>query len=87
MSRRGNAIDRLRVLAVPCKGVRSPEQCSLQQRPSLSRLAVASQDEAKRAAKRALAHIWSKTERMNCERALLSFGFGRRGRLWRGADT
>lgn len=33
-------------------------------------------DDARRAARRALAHVWSKTERMNCERALLSFGFG-----------
>jgi hypothetical protein len=32
------------------------------------------EEEAKRAARRAAAHIWSKTERMNCERALLSFG-------------
>lgn len=35
------------------------------------------EDDARRAAKRSLAHIWSKTERMNCERALLSVGFGR----------
>ncbi|KAL1514522.1 hypothetical protein AB1Y20_003620 [Prymnesium parvum] len=39
------------------------------------------EDDAKRAARRALAHVWSKTERMNCERALLSFGFGRWGRV------
>ena len=32
-------------------------------------------------ARRALAHVWSKTERMNCERALLSFGYGRWGRI------
>lgn len=38
-------------------------------------------DDARRAAKRALAHVWSKTERMNCERALLSFGFGRWSRI------
>ena len=35
------------------------------------------EEDARRAAKRALAHVWSKTERMNCERALLSVGFGR----------
>ena len=34
-------------------------------------------DEARRAARRALAHVWSKTERMNVERALLGYGFGR----------
>ena len=39
------------------------------------------EEEAKRAARRAIAHIWSKTERMNCERALLSFGYGRWGRI------
>uniref|UniRef100_A0A7S3AJF1 Helicase C-terminal domain-containing protein n=1 Tax=Haptolina ericina TaxID=156174 RepID=A0A7S3AJF1_9EUKA len=39
------------------------------------------EDDARRAAKRALAHVWSKTERMNCERALLSVGFGRWGRI------
>ena len=39
------------------------------------------EDHAKRAARKALAHVWSKTERMNCERALLSFGFGRWGRI------
>ena len=30
--------------------------------------------------------VWSKTERMNCERALLSFGFGRWGRIKEGAQ-
>ena len=39
------------------------------------------EEDAKRAAKRALAHIWSKTERMNCERAMLSFGLGRWSRV------
>ena len=39
------------------------------------------EDDARRAARRALAHVWSKTERMNCERALLSVGFGRWGRV------
>jgi hypothetical protein len=39
------------------------------------------EDHARRAARKALAHVWSKTERMNCERALLSFGFGRWGRI------
>ena len=44
------------------------------------------EDLAKRAARKALAHVWSKTERMNCERALLSFGFGRWGRIKEGAQ-
>jgi len=39
------------------------------------------EDDARRAARRALAHVWSKTERMNCERALLGFGYGRWGRI------
>jgi hypothetical protein len=38
-------------------------------------------DDARRAARRALSHVWSKTERMNCERALLSFGYGRWARI------
>ena len=38
-------------------------------------------DEARRAARRALAHIWSKTERMNVERAMLSYGYGRWSRI------
>ena len=39
------------------------------------------EDDARRAARRAVAHIWSKTERMNCERALLSYGYGRWARI------
>ena len=39
------------------------------------------EDQARRAARKALAHVWSKTERMNCERALLSFGIGRWSRI------
>lgn len=38
-------------------------------------------DDVRRAARRALSHVWSKTERMGCERALLSFGFGRWARV------
>ena len=46
-------------------------------------------DDARRAARRALSHIWSKTERNNCERALLGFGFGRWSRMkyWVGGQT
>jgi chromodomain-helicase-DNA-binding protein 7 len=39
------------------------------------------EEEARRQARRSLAHVWSKTERMNVERAMLSYGFGRWARI------